>query len=220
VKLVLRCKFVDNNLSLLKDNKMKNVLLGLMMVLTVGSAQAALTIVNPSEVSFSGYDGEPAAITGTFSSGLWGSLSASTAGTFSATYLGNESGYTNIFMAFDGGIKSLIETNAIGTTVSTNLNSGIVPFAFFDSVGSFFFNGSNQSPVLGFAIMDGRTTEQYGSFDYIIGFNDSSNGDADYDDFVIGVNFAPIPEPETYALMLAGLGIVGFAARRRKNKQA
>ncbi|MEW9898702.1 FxDxF family PEP-CTERM protein [Chitinivorax sp. PXF-14] len=26
---------------------------------------------------------------------------------------------------------------------------------------------------------------------------------------------APVPEPETYAMMLAGLGIVGFAARRR-----
>jgi hypothetical protein len=25
----------------------------------------------------------------------------------------------------------------------------------------------------------------------------------------------PVPEPETYALMLAGLGLVGFAARRR-----
>ena len=32
------------------------------------------------------------------------------------------------------------------------------------------------------------------------------------------VNFvaAPIPEPETYALLLAGLGAVGFMARRRK----
>ena len=27
---------------------------------------------------------------------------------------------------------------------------------------------------------------------------------------------APIPEPETYALMLAGLGLVGYVARRRK----
>ena len=29
---------------------------------------------------------------------------------------------------------------------------------------------------------------------------------------------APIPEPETYALMLAGLGIVGFVAARRRNR--
>jgi hypothetical protein len=29
---------------------------------------------------------------------------------------------------------------------------------------------------------------------------------------------APVPEPETYALMLAGLGLLGFAARRRMQK--
>lgn len=27
--------------------------------------------------------------------------------------------------------------------------------------------------------------------------------------------YAPVPEPESYALLLAGLGLVGFAARRR-----
>jgi len=30
----------------------------------------------------------------------------------------------------------------------------------------------------------------------------------------------PVPEPETYALMLAGLGLVGWAARRRARKSA
>ncbi|MBI5789952.1 MAG: PEP-CTERM sorting domain-containing protein [Rhodocyclales bacterium] len=31
---------------------------------------------------------------------------------------------------------------------------------------------------------------------------------------------APVPEPETYALMLAGLGLMGFVARRRKQRSA
>jgi probable HAF family extracellular repeat protein len=31
---------------------------------------------------------------------------------------------------------------------------------------------------------------------------------------------APVPEPETYALFMAGLGLMGFIARRRKNDQA
>ena len=30
----------------------------------------------------------------------------------------------------------------------------------------------------------------------------------------------PVPEPETYAMFLAGLGLMGFMARRRKNGQA
>jgi len=29
--------------------------------------------------------------------------------------------------------------------------------------------------------------------------------------------FAPVPEPETYAMLLAGLGLIGFIAYRRKN---
>ena len=33
------------------------------------------------------------------------------------------------------------------------------------------------------------------------------------DDFVFTL---PVPEPESYAMLLAGLGVVGFAARRRK----
>ena len=40
-------------------------------------------------------------------------------------------------------------------------------------------------------------------------------GDFDYDDetFVF-TNVAAIPEPETYAMLLAGLGIIGWTVRR------
>jgi hypothetical protein len=55
-----------------------------------------------------------------------------------------------------------------------------------------------------------------GEFDYVLGFNDGRKIDADYDDLVVGIKVSVVPEPETYALMLAGLGIMGFVARRRR----
>lgn len=33
-------------------------------------------------------------------------------------------------------------------------------------------------------------------------------------------SMAPVPEPETYAMLLAGLGLIGFAARRRNNRNS
>jgi hypothetical protein len=39
--------------------------------------------------------------------------------------------------------------------------------------------------------------------------------------FVIdNLSVSAVPEPETYAMMLAGLGLMGFMGRRRKAKQA
>lgn len=35
---------------------------------------------------------------------------------------------------------------------------------------------------------------------------------------LVEVNTAPVPEPETYAMLLAGLGLLGLAQRRRKQK--
>lgn len=64
------------------------------------------------------------------------------------------------------------------------------------------------------------TTDTYSSIQFI---NPTGGGDFyAFDNMSIGSQqqvTAAIPEPETYALMLAGLGLVGATARRRKAKQ-
>lgn len=199
---------------------MKHILVPTFFAALFGVAQAGtLEIANSSVINFNNYNGQPLTITGTQNTGFWGSLFTTSSGVFSATYLGNESGYINNFsFGFGGG--TLLESNSLGRTISKSVGLGTVGFSFSDNagLGHTFANGSQQQNSFGFAILKGQTN-RYGTFDYLLGFNDSYTGDADYDDFVVGVNFvtAPVPEPETYAMLLAGLGLIGFSARRRKN---
>ena len=64
-------------------------------------------------------------------------------------------------------------------------------------------------------------------------FNIFANGTNEYFDRVVFISgaaafetdnhavlAAPVPEPETYAMMLAGLGVMGLVARRRKQSSA
>ncbi|HNQ05131.1 MAG TPA: PEP-CTERM sorting domain-containing protein [Thiobacillaceae bacterium] len=73
------------------------------------------------------------------------------------------------------------------------------------------------SPVdwstVGEALYDIDTGDYLGREIYY-GFT-AANGLADDGHFVGSLVPAPIPEPETYAMLLAGLGLVGLAARRR-----
>jgi PEP-CTERM motif-containing protein len=54
--------------------------------------------------------------------------------------------------------------------------------------------------------------------DWMFGFEDTKFGDKDYQDMVFRVSdlVTAIPEPETYAMLLAGLGLMVFVARRRR----
>lgn len=54
-----------------------------------------------------------------------------------------------------------------------------------------------------------------------LGFEDLfAAGDSDYNDVVVSLNnvaITPVPEPETYGMLLVGLGVLGAYAKRRKS---
>ncbi len=93
-------------------------------------------------------------------------------------------------------LASCPDNNGCATTFSNNLTrvfwNGIPQFTANATTGSFTFNafGGGNSRV---ALDDVR---------------------------VAVTDVTPVPEPETYAMMLAGLGAIGFMSRRRKSKQA
>jgi hypothetical protein len=90
---------------------------------------------------------------------------------------------------------------------------------YHSGTGHTFSNGNQQQLPLGFAIMKGQTNK-FGTFDYLLGFNDNYGGVADHDGFVGAsiASVAPVPEPRIYAMMLAGLGLIGFSVRRRNRE--
>jgi hypothetical protein len=61
-----------------------------------------------------------------------------------------------------------------------------------------------------------------GDYYVMVGGNLVSDTSASFGGAVMLAPTAPVPEPETYGMMLAGLGVLGFLARRRKaaGKQA
>lgn len=60
--------------------------------------------------------------------------------------------------------------------------------------------------------------------DYIVQFSFLTNGSGAAKDVVIDrvyvVAAAPVPEPETYAMLLCGLGLMGAVTRRRMNRKS
>jgi hypothetical protein len=151
------------------------------------------------------------------------------------TYLGSEAGYDNNFWVkiVDGLLVFSTKTadnppaaNTIGDTITVTNAAGALDFTFEGYNLNYAKNGGTWAPNTsiglikdtagGFTVGTGDPGSAGKTFQYVIGYNDSASGLTDWDDMVIGVNIAPIPEPETYAMLLAGLGLMGFVARRRK----
>lgn len=90
-----------------------------------------------------------------------------------------------------------------------------------DVVGTATSLGTGQSGTGSFNPLLGSVNDRYSNFDYAFGFPTFSNSTGGA---WLGANLnfgaGGVPEPATWAMMIAGFGLVGFAARRRSQALA
>ena len=149
-------------------------------------------------------------------------LISTTTGLLTATFLGFEALDTDTF-TFSLGSGTLSNKGTVGDSISGNVGAGMLDFTFRDTfAGTLIGNGQNLGDFTSYAVLGSFAGAVFtpftlgGTYDLILGFNDGLRVDSDYDDMVVGLKVVAIPEPETYALLMAGLGAVGFIARRRR----
>ena len=103
---------------------------------------------------------------------------------------------------------------ASATNIAFNGAGGITSFAGLLSTVNLTGTSTVNPPVI-VSVLSGFTgTLSPGAYSLRIS-GTTGTGGASYGGNVV---LTPVPEPETYALMLAGLGVVGFVAARRRNR--
>jgi len=203
---------------------MKRVLSALALASCAALAQAQVTFVDGTERSvFANYNPNGAAGTlGPVVGGREDSMINTTAGILTATFLGFEAIDTDTF-TFTLSSGTLSNKGALNASISGPVAAGALNFTFADMFqGTAIGNGQNLGDFTSYAVLGSFAGSVFtpftlgGAYDLILGFNDGLRVDSDYDDMVVGLKVVAIPEPETYALLMAGLGAVGFVARRRR----
>jgi len=141
-----------------------------------------------------------------------------------ATYQGTSAGYYND-LYFNGMFIFNNHETAVGTTVSLGSFAAGTELIFelrVRTTGDIFFTGP--APRNPDEYAHARVQSDWmAPGTTLVSFEDLFNGTFDYNDLSFSLSNTygtPIPEPQTYALMLAGLSVVGAITRRRRIKAA
>lgn len=140
----------------------------------------------------------------------------------------------------DWGVHDIVEAgggfaSGAGTSLSDtykfNLSSqsGVLAVAVSNDGGFFnltggkieLFKEGSATAIGSFSFDKDATSFSFGSLlagNYFYTVTGKVASDAFAATYQLNSQLAPVPEPETYALMLAGLGAVAFVARRRKQQ--
>ena len=152
--------------------------------------------------------------------------SAALAGGGPLTFVGTTASFNSSAAIVDSPITDVYTFSVASSSTATGQvgSAQLVPTSDFDFT-SIVVNGPSGS--FNFAMLLGDPNETWGmspvllaAGDYTLTVKGIISAPAAVGSY--GGNFnlvaAPVPEPETYALMMAGLGVLGFVARRRKSR--
>lgn len=192
-----------------------------------GVAQAAATVT----VNFSGTTAVPAnndfqsTLSGLgfdFYSSLGASLIANGPVSLTFEFLGSESGYSDTFSTASG--LTYTETSSIENHFAAPILIGSTYFAGgdlknflnFTTTGIGGANATVGDDGFGIFLSNGATSG-FSTNVFYLGYDDQiTRRDDNHDDFIVKVTVnSPVPEPSTWAMLLFGFGVVGFALRRR-----
>jgi hypothetical protein len=110
------------------------------------------------------------------------------------------------------GFSSATQTISLAS-LSTGINTGHAQFGLSGWLGG--YESQNDQEVLTATFRDGSTLSADISLDMTRNAGSYNDGYADNLSFSVA---APVPEPETYAMLLTGMLVLGASAARRKRK--
>jgi hypothetical protein len=183
----------------------------LALALAISMAMGLPAMASTSTYNFTLYDGTSATVDG------------------SGTFSWNGSQFTNFTFTWDGIAFPSFHAvlNGLNSFDNSGTQCGTGPVGFFNYMTSGLCFGSlakvgyewnaGSYPSISYVVYN-TSGGLLATLDTVLPTSPTVNNLTQHGNFsVVEVGTAPIPEPSTYSLLLAGLGLIGFITYRRKN---